>query len=160
MKTLTAIAGLILSLAAHAGFDEGMQAYQRGDYAEAISEFRPLAAQGDPRAMYYMGFLYHYGYGVSRDQAEAVKWFVLAADRGDILSEYYLGVIYETGDGMERDLVTAHMWLSLYAANAPNYRDQVRTREVIANLERKMTEEQITRAKELAGNWRPQKIHP
>ncbi len=48
MKRVTAFAVLLVVLAAPAwaGFDEGLAAYNRGDYATALREWRPLAAQG------------------------------------------------------------------------------------------------------------------
>ena len=50
---------------AYAGFDEGMAAYDRGDYARAYKEFKPLAEQGDADAQFYLGVMYDYGRGVS-----------------------------------------------------------------------------------------------
>ncbi len=49
MKRITAFAVLLVVLAtpAWAGLDEGVAAYERGDYAMALREFRVLAAQGD-----------------------------------------------------------------------------------------------------------------
>ncbi len=48
MKRIIAITVLMFGLAspARAGFDDGMAAYKRGDYATALREFRPLAEQG------------------------------------------------------------------------------------------------------------------
>jgi uncharacterized protein len=146
---------LLLPLLAHAGFDEGVEAYAQADYAKAMAEFKPLAEQGDARSQYFMGFLYRYGYGVKADPAEAGKWFRLAAEQGDSRSLYYLGKMYENGEGVERDPVAAHMWLSLSARQAPNPRDAAYTREDIKKLERKMSPEQIAKAKELAAQWKP-----
>ena len=47
---LTAVLSLWLTTSAWAGFDEGMAAYEAGDYATAFEEFRPLAKQGHARA--------------------------------------------------------------------------------------------------------------
>jgi TPR repeat protein len=125
-----------LPLTAHAGYDEGVQAYASGDYPKAIAEFKPLAEHGDPKAQFAMGSLYHYGYGVRMDQAEAAKWFHLAADRGDAQSQYYLGMIYDKGEGIKRDPVAAYMWFSLSASNSTaSYRDQLYAREEIKSLE-------------------------
>ncbi len=51
------LAGVVLSLmltgAAAAGpYEEGVAAYQRGDYATALRLWRPLAEQGDARAQF------------------------------------------------------------------------------------------------------------
>jgi len=37
--------------------DEGAKAYQKGAYSDAEKMLRPLAEQGNPKAMYYMGFM-------------------------------------------------------------------------------------------------------
>ncbi len=52
-----------LTAPAWAGFDEGMAAYQRGDYATAIREWRPLAEQGHAEAQYNLGLMYDIGLG-------------------------------------------------------------------------------------------------
>jgi TPR repeat protein len=146
---------LVFPLLAHAGFDEGVEAYAQADYAKAMAEFKPLAEQGDARSQYFMGFLYRYGYGVQKDDAEAGKWFRLSAAQGDPRSLYYLGKMYESGEGVERDPVAAYSWLTLSAKQAPNPRDAAYTREEIKKLERKMSPEQVAKAKEIAGAWKP-----
>ena len=40
---------LALAAPAWAGFDEGVDAYERGDYEAALKEIRPLAEQGNAR---------------------------------------------------------------------------------------------------------------
>ena len=42
----------------------GFGAYERGDYAAALSEFRLLAEQGDAPAQSALGSMYHFGRGV------------------------------------------------------------------------------------------------
>ena len=49
---------------ARADFVTGWQAYQRGDFALAMVEWRPLAERGDARAQYNMGVIYDEGRGV------------------------------------------------------------------------------------------------
>ena len=69
-------AGFILgpTAPARAGLDEGVAAYDRGDYATALREWRPLAEQGNAKAQYNLGAMYYSGLGVPQDYAEAVKW--------------------------------------------------------------------------------------
>ena len=62
---------LILTTLAHADFQEGVDAYKRGDYETALNEWLPLAAQGDADAQIAMGILYVHGQGVPQDYAEA-----------------------------------------------------------------------------------------
>ena len=78
-------AGFILGLTApaSAGFDEGLAAYQRGDYATALREWRPLAEQGHAGAQYRLGVMYYNkGQGVPQDYVQAHKWWNLAATIG------------------------------------------------------------------------------
>jgi TPR repeat protein len=159
MKYPAAILALALglSLPAHAGVDEGVQAYIVGEYGKAMAEFKPLAEGGNPNAQYYMGFMIHHGYGVKRNEAEAAKWFRMAAEQGEWQSQYYLGVLYEKGVGIQQDLPAAHMWLSLAAVNpGTTFRDSLHTKEALGKLEHKMKPEQIAQAKEMAKNWKPQ----
>jgi hypothetical protein len=56
-----------------AGWDEGIAAYERGDYETALRELYPLAEQGDAKAQNNLGDMYCYGHGVPQDYAEAVR---------------------------------------------------------------------------------------
>ncbi len=57
----------------------GVDAYEKGDYATALMEFRVLAEQGDAIAQYNLGLMYANGRGVPRDYVQARMWFNLAA---------------------------------------------------------------------------------
>ena len=78
-------AALVLgSAGAFAGpWEDGMAAYNRGDYTPAIQLFRPLAAKGNARAQHLIGVMYHKGEGVARSSVRAFAWFSLAAAHGD-----------------------------------------------------------------------------
>ena len=56
---------------AHAGYDDGAAPYNRGDYAKASKEFKPLAEQGDTFGQFYPGVMYHDGQGGSLRPARA-----------------------------------------------------------------------------------------
>jgi TPR repeat protein len=154
-RGLIAALALILPLCAYAGFDEAVAAYSVGDYATAMTEFKALAEQGDVKSQYFVGFLYHRGFGTEVNNTEAAKWFTKAASQGDATSMYYLGKMAEKGEGMPKDLAVAHMWLELSAAHSANVRDAGYTREDLQKLERKMNAEQIAQAKEMAKGWKP-----
>jgi TPR repeat protein len=64
-------------------WEDGMAAYNRGDYVPAIRLFRPLAEKGNPKAQGVLGVMYRRGQGVARNSAHAFVWFSLAAARGD-----------------------------------------------------------------------------
>src|SRR5437016_1266347 len=86
-----------IALRAWAGFDEGIAAFSRGDYATALREWLPLAQQGDANAQSSLGYMYVMGQGVPQDYALAAMWYRRAADQGDAKAQYNLGVMYHYG---------------------------------------------------------------
>src|SRR5450759_4601026 len=63
-------------------YNDGVAAYNRGDYATALRLFRPLADQGVAIAQNNLGVLYEKGQGLPQNYAEGAKWYRLAADQG------------------------------------------------------------------------------
>ena len=91
-------------------FDEGLAAYNRGDYETALRESKPLSKQGDAEAQFYLGLMYDNGQGVSQDYIAAMKWYKKAAERGYARAQYNLGVMYSEGDGAPKDNAKALKW--------------------------------------------------
>ena len=96
-------------------FQKGMTAYDKGDYATALREWKPLAEQGDAGVQYNLGAMYDEGLGVPQDQKTAVKWFRLAAEQGFAGAQYKLGVRYAKGRGVPQNDKTAVKWFRLAA---------------------------------------------
>jgi len=63
-------------------YQEGFDAYERGDYGTALKEFRPLVGQGYPLAQATLGLMYAEGQGVPKDYVLAHMWMNLAAAKG------------------------------------------------------------------------------
>jgi hypothetical protein len=145
-----ALSLVCLVVPAWADYQAGMDAYNRGDYATALREWRPLAERGDPSAQFRLGSLYENGDGVPRDFATARQWYEKAAAQGDAKAQFYLGIQSAYGEDGPMDLVQAHMWYSLAAGNgnahAPGYRD---------DLARQMTPAQLAEARKRAREWKP-----
>jgi hypothetical protein len=97
---------------AHAGYDEGKAAYDRGDFAAAYEAFQGMAGLGDAEAQYYLGRMYAKGQGVTEDQAEAMKWYRKAADQGYAKAQFSIGAAYQTGKGAQQDYVEAVKWFN------------------------------------------------
>jgi TPR repeat protein len=64
-------------------WEDGMVAYNRGDYVPAVKLFRPLAQAGNAKAQSILGVMYRKGEGVTPSSARAYMWFSIAAARGD-----------------------------------------------------------------------------
>ncbi len=146
LATLAVVVALLFSAgAAWADFDDGLAAFERGDYATALREWLPLAEQGDVSAQYFLGVMYSYGRGVPQNDAEAVKWYRKAAEQGFAQAQYNLGVMYYFGEGVSVNSIKAYMWWSL----AMEQGNELAT-ENLNIIKEKMSSAEISIAQELA----------
>ena len=122
-----------------------MQAYQAGEYAEAVKWFRLAAEQGDADAQRVLGYMYYEGEVIPENDAEAVKWYRLAAEQGNAEAQLDLGVMYANGEGVIQNNVIAHMLYNLAGAQG-NKRGQ----ELRDILSEGMTPNDISRAQDMA----------
>ncbi len=154
MRTATLLLAVVVVLVAAPAWagdlQAGVEAYDRGDYATALKELRPLAAQGDAQAQFNLGVMYDNGKGVPQDYAEAIRWFRLAATQGYALAQYKLGVMYQDGTGVVQNYKQGYMWFNLAAAQGDE--DALTLRDLLAE---KMTPAQLAEAQRLTREWTP-----
>jgi TPR repeat protein len=96
--------------AAAGSFEDGLSAYERGDYVQAMNHWQPLAAQGDAAAQFNLGLMYRHGQGVPQDFREALKWYRKAAEQGHVWAQFNLGVMYRHGQGAPQNAQEAVKW--------------------------------------------------
>ena len=109
--TLAVVGALLFSAgSAWADFDDGVAAYERGDYATALQEWLPLGEQGDKRAQFQLGEMYAVGKGVVQDYAEAFKWFSMSSEPGHAVAQHWLGTLYMNGLGVPKNDAEAVKW--------------------------------------------------
>jgi TPR repeat protein len=122
---MTRILFLILALSlfaaapARADFDAGKRAYDKKDWAEAIRELRPLAEQGDDRALLLLGHMYNDGRGVIKDRAEALELYHKAAQADNTNSMVVIAAMHQAGLGVPKNPSLAQQWFQ-YAAEMGN----------------------------------------
>ena len=143
--------------AAAGSFEDGLSAYERGDYVQAMNHWQPLAAQGDAAAQFNLGLMYRHGQGVPQDFREALKWYRMAAEQGNAEAQYNLGMMYFAGLGVPKDYAAAHMWFHLATSRYPASEKAKRERAEVSRdiAASRMTPAQIAEAKRLAGEWKP-----
>lgn len=93
--------------AARADYRAGKAAYDGGDYATALKEWRTGAVTGDADAVDGLGTLYFHGKGVQQDYAEAFRLFSQAVGKGLASAQYNLAIMYEKGLGRDPDYAEA-----------------------------------------------------
>lgn len=106
-----AAASLFSSPARADTFEDGMAAYRKGDYGEAMKLLRPLADQDHAGAEKWVGVMYLHGFGVAKNEAEGIAWIMLAAGEGNADAQTLLGNLYFGGTGVRRDMNLSTHWL-------------------------------------------------
>ena len=162
MNRLLILPVLLLTLlvgnpAFSADFQKGLTAYESGDYATALREWKPLAENKGFRSLFYpkkevmiaqynLGLMYDEGQGVPQDYKTAVKWFTLAAEQGDAFAQRDLGLMYARGEGVPQDNIYAHMWYNIAAISGKS-KNASKNRD---NIAKQMTPSQLETAQKLA----------
>ena len=122
------LAGMLLTACGKApqqAFQDGLEAYNKGDFKTAMENWKPIADSGDAGAQTNVGLLYSQGKGVKQDYAQAVDWYKKAAMQNYPDAEYNLGIMYKEGKGVAADSTEAARWFK-YAANSGHLRAQVK----------------------------------
>ena len=99
-------------------WEDGMAAYNRGDYVPAIRVFRAMAEQGNAKAQSLLGVMYRRGQGASRSPVRAFVWLSRAAALGDTRARAELHEVSQTMTPEER----LHAREVTQACEASNYR--------------------------------------
>jgi TPR repeat protein len=125
MRKPNIIGGILLaaqlmgSVAVFAGpWEDGMAAYNRGDYVPASRVFRTLAEQGNAKAQKVLGVMFRKGEGVPKNPVRARMWFSFAAARGDAKAKAELREVSRTMTAQEISQADA----MAKACEASNYR--------------------------------------
>ena len=79
---------------------EGKALFLQKQYEAAAALLLPLARQGNTDAQYTVGYMYHYGYGLPRNEKESTRWIATAAARGHPIAQEALARI-DASHGME-----------------------------------------------------------
>ena len=114
LKLLACLALLVTlsaRMASAAGtFEQGLAAYELGNFQGALKAWQPLAKTGDAAAQHNLAVMLDHGQGVAEDDATALGWYKRAAENGHAASQYTLGLLFSKGHGVERDMGQALVW--------------------------------------------------
>jgi len=134
---------LLLAAPAWGDWDDGQDAYDRGDYETAFEELLPYAKQGNAGAQVILGVMYNYGYGVPQDYSKAMKWYRLAAEQCHAGALVMLGGMYAQGFGVPVNYIQAYKLISL--SSALGYQKASGALDLLVSF---MTSEQIAEAQQ------------
>lgn len=90
--------------------EEGVLAFEEGDYELAYRKLKAKADQGVAMAQNILGRMYLQGQGVSKDPDNALALFRKAANQGLANAQSNLGVMYASGQGVTQDYKQSIYW--------------------------------------------------
>jgi hypothetical protein len=102
-RNIVTLGVLFISGFVMADVNLGIEAYNKGDYSVAYSEFKKASDSGDAFGDHLLASLYYQGHGVEKSIPKAVVLFERAASHGYPASHANLGLMYHSGDGVEPD---------------------------------------------------------
>lgn len=91
-------------------FDQGIAAYDSGDYAAAYRIWAQLAREDDLGAMRNAAQLLRQGKGVEKDSKAAFNLYREAAEKGLVTAMANVADMYLTGEGTEKNPEAAAAW--------------------------------------------------
>jgi TPR repeat protein len=111
IRILILAIGLALPLAASGDhLQDGLDAFNIGEYDKSMENCLPLAEEGIPAAQFCVARLYANGFGVEMNDEQALKWYGLAAEQGHAEAQFNLGVMHANGWGVPINDVEAAKW--------------------------------------------------
>lgn len=114
LKAIHYIAILILAYSnltlAASDYEQGVQAYQNSEYAQAREHWERATEDGNMSAAYNLGIILSKGLGGAADPERAVNLFRVAADAGIAVAQHNLALAYYAGKGVEKNNTQASIW--------------------------------------------------
>ena len=145
---LLGVVWLALAPAAAGPVEDGVAAYEAGDFQTAIRLWRDAAEAGNAAAQNNLGIIYDLGKGTPRSDKLAIFWFLKAARQGYARAQFNLGRKYDNGEGVQANEVTALMWYTLAASGG--FEPFAKVRDALAH---RLTPAQRRTAHRLAEEW-------
>lgn len=93
-----------------ARFNEGVAAYDAGDFTGAFNVWLPIAQENDLAAMRNVAILLREGKGVEKDAQRALYFFERAGRAGLVSAQVNTAFMYLNGEGTAQDYKTASFW--------------------------------------------------
>jgi hypothetical protein len=114
-------------------YDDGMDAYQAGNYPHALQVWESLAEHEHAQAHYNLGFMHEFGYGVAADDARAFSHYLRAAQLGHTQAQHTVAWMYQRGKGVAANNEQATRWLDI-STRSEKATNQIDVEEFVEQL--------------------------
>ena len=96
-------------------FEQGREAYDKGDYLTAFRILHPLSVRGELESMLVMAFMFEMGQGVPQNYIRACELYYSASRHNDVRAEFKMGVMHYHGFGTPIEYITARTFFTTAA---------------------------------------------
>jgi TPR repeat protein len=117
---------------------------------DSLEDIIKASQTGDPEAQYKLGAAYSFGNGLPKNDIKSVEWLTRAAKQGQSEAQFELGLHYLNGEGVASSEVEAYKWWSIAAGKG-----HIRAQASLDNLEKKISADQKTQAKQKTNTFIP-----
>jgi len=125
------------------------------DIDEAVDLYWEAATGGFAAAQNNLGDLYETGTGVEPNESFALYWYTRASERGEPTAYAGLAMLLAKQTDDRDILIEASKYAILAAEKLPDGTNKSLTEQFLVHLHRKLSEDDIQRAKDLAAAWTP-----
>lgn len=123
MRALLPWVLIVVCPPALADLSSAQLAYQQGDFARALADYRDLAELGQPLAEYNLAVMYAKGQGTRQSELNAYAWATLAAEngeaRGQVLADELRPILAPGSERMAEDIRAPYTRAALDAKLMP-----------------------------------------
>lgn len=105
------------------GYEEGVTAFNTGDFPFALKMLEPVAENGNVDAQYLAGLIYLNGLtDGQRNSYAAEKWLSMAASAGHTAAQEQLAFLYRDPSAPLYNPLAAYRWFEIVVAEKPEYK--------------------------------------
>lgn len=135
----------------------GQQAFDKGDYGRAMSEWQTSADKGDAEGQLGLGKLFEFGLGdLGQNYKRADFWYRKAAEQNIAEAQYRLALIWAVGgDDFPPDRAEAYKWLVLAAESKGLW--GTRATELKPQFDRLVGPADQAKGQKLAADWKDER---
>jgi tetratricopeptide (TPR) repeat protein len=122
---------------------------------QMADRYQQAAEKGDATAQMYMGAIVSAGVGRPQSDGEAFAWFSKAAEGGNPQAQLILSGLYAIGRGVSKSNADAYKWALIAAAGRNTAADKNGAQQLLAQLAKRMSDQEIASTKKRADAWKP-----
>ena len=106
---------LLASTASAGPLEDGIAAYNAGEYSRSMEQLLPLAEIGTAKAQFFVGQMHDFGQSVVPNDSKALAWYYHAAKQGHSGAQLCVALMFDSGESIPQNFEESYAWASIAA---------------------------------------------